>query len=172
MTLYRAAGIGILILSLSVATSGGQAIKREDMPKYISLLKAPDAKTRAMAAEKIGKRGQVSFKDVEKAVEPLKQTLQSDPDARARKAAAIALGSIHPEAEGTVPTLIAAVKMDASIDVKVAAAESLGVFGAEAKDGAPAIRDLMGKFTEKKDRMIRKTLADSLGKVTGKMKKK
>jgi len=172
MRAYHLAGLGLLLASFGIAWAGGSGIpKREEMPKYFNMLKSPNPKDRAAAAQMIGKRGQVNFKDVEQAVEPLKQVLK-DKDAGARKAAAIALGSIHPDPEGVVPMLIDTCKNDAAIDVKVAAAESLGVFGPDAKDGAPAIRELMGKFDQKKDRNIRKVLADALGKVTGKPKKK
>jgi HEAT repeat protein len=159
-------------MSVGVAWGGAGLPKREDMPKYMSLLKSPNPKDRAMAAEMLGRRGQVNFKDVENAVEPLKQTLQNDKDAGARKAAALALGNIHPEAATAVPLLIEKTKSDAVLDVRVAAAESLGVFGTEAKEGASAIRELMQKFDAKKDRNTRKVLQAALMNVTGAQKKK
>jgi HEAT repeat protein len=172
MRFHHLAGIGILLMSLGVAWGGGTVPKREEVPKYIKMLSAPNAKDRAKAAERLGARGQVNFKDVENAIDPLKQVLQKDKDAGTRKAAAVALGSIHPEPEGVVPILIKTVEKDNVTDVRVAAAEALGVFGPDAAAGAPAIRELMTKFTDKKDRNIRKSLADALGKVTGKPKKK
>lgn len=172
MRFHQLLGFGILLMSFGVAWAGAGIPKKEDVPKFMFMLKSNSGKDRANAAQMLGKRGQVAFKDVENAIDPLKTMLQKDPDANARKAAAIALGSIHPEPETTVPQLIEACKKDANVDVKVAAAESLGVFGPDAKDGAPAIRELMKSFTDKKDRNTRKILQDALGKVTGVKKKK
>ncbi len=171
MRFSQLAGGSILILSLTVALGGAGVPTREDVPKYIFMLKSANGKDRALAAQMLGKRGQVKYDDVEKALEPLRQVLQKDPDANARKAAAVALGSIHPEAKDFVPPLIDAVKKDASMEVKIAAAESLGVFGPDAKDGVPAIRELMGKLTEKKDQATRKSLQAALGNITGKKKR-
>jgi HEAT repeat protein len=172
MRFIPAAGVGILTLSVCVALGGAGAPKREDVPKYMSMLKSPSGKDRAIAAEMLGRRGQVAYKDVEKAIEPLKQTLLKDTDANARKAAATALGSIRPEAAEAVPELIQAVKKDASVDVKVAAAESLGVFKEDAKEGVPAIRELMKNFNDKAGQATRKRLQAALANITGAKKKK
>lgn len=55
----------LLLLAGSRVQAGGSGIpKREDMPKYLKMLKTSvSAKDRALAAEMLGKRGQVVAAD-------------------------------------------------------------------------------------------------------------
>ncbi len=171
MRFYHAAGLGLLFLSLGVAWGGARIPTAREMPKYLNMTKSPVAKDRAMAFEMIGRRGAVSFDEVQPAIEPLKQAVQKDPDPNARRAAALALGSIKPEPKETVPVLLEALKSDKSMDVKVASAEALGFFGPDAKEAVAPIRELMNKFDPKKDREVRKNLQAAIGNITMAKKK-
>src|SRR4051794_20148535 len=74
-------------------TARGEIRKKEDVPRYIKLLKAsPSAKVRANAADEIGHRGALRKSDVLSAVDPLIIALKKDRDAGVRKNAAEALG--------------------------------------------------------------------------------
>ena len=165
--LYNAAGV-VCLLGLSVALAGGGAPPRkEDMPKYLQMLKAgPTSKDKAVAAEMIGKRGAVNYADVEPAIEPLKKLLK-DNDAGVRKAAVTALGVIKPEGKDTVPALTDVVKNDKVFNVKLAAAHALGLYGAEAKAAVPAIRALTADV---KDKKLGKEVQGILQMITGKKK--
>src|SRR5687767_9126640 len=103
---------GTLLLSLSLVWGGGAGTpKKEDVPKYLGMLKtSTSAKDRVLAAEMLGKRGAIRASDVKEAVEPLKLALKKDPDLDVRRAAAQALGNIGPAPETTVPLLIEALK--------------------------------------------------------------
>ena len=143
---------GILFLSFGFVIAGGAALpKKEDMPKYIKTIsnQSSTAKAKVEAADMIAKRGAISAKDVEGAVEPLKLLAQKDKDAGVRKSAIHALGAIAPAPSETVPLLIDVLKNDASQDVKFASVAALGRYGPDAKSALPAIRDF-GKGLDKK----------------------
>src|SRR5271156_5414062 len=72
--------VGVSLLWLT--TVEAQVIKKEDVPKYINILKSgSSAKARADAAEKLGHRGAIRSSDVEDAEDPLINGLKSDKDA-------------------------------------------------------------------------------------------
>jgi HEAT repeat protein len=119
----------------------------------------------------LGKRGGVSIKDVEEAVEPLRGMVQKDPDAKARAAAARALGDIHTQAEQTVPVLVERLKKDESKDVKMAIVLALGQYGPDAKEAVPVLRDMLKKFDPKKSREGQ-NISNSIQLITMKTKKK
>jgi HEAT repeat protein len=166
--------IGLLILFSSVGlllAGGGLGPKKEDVPKYMKQLTAASGADRAKAAEMLGKRGGINANDVEDAVEPLKTMLQKDKDAKARAAAARALGEIHPEATTVVPTLIDALKNDKDKDVKMATVVALGQFGPDAKDALPPLRDYATKFDLKKSK-DGQTIQANIQLISGAKKKK
>src|ERR1019366_3848340 len=118
--------------------------------KYLKQLQtSKNAADRAKAAEMLGKRGGINANDVEDAVEPLKKALEKDKDADVRAKAARALGTIHADAEGTVPLLIGRLKDDSAMAVKMASVVALGQFGPDAKDALPPLREMMAKFDTK-----------------------
>lgn len=142
----------VLFLSVTILMAGGASVpKKEDMPKYISLIsnKSAPAKARAEAADMIGKRGAIHAKDVTEAIEPLKVAAQKDKDAIVRSSAVKALGSIAPDPSTTVPILIQVLKGDESQQVKFDTVTALSRFGTQAKSALPAIRDF-GKGLDKK----------------------
>jgi HEAT repeat protein len=147
--------------------------KKEDVPRYIKLLKAsPSAKIRADAAEEIGHRGALRKSDVLAAVDPLITALKGDRDATVRKNAADALGSIVPNDKVAVRPLIEALK-DSDNKVRIAAANALGMHGPEAVDAIPALREMMqsaGK--DKKNKGLRKAAGGAINAIKGKRKKK
>jgi HEAT repeat protein len=181
-----AAAIVLVGLALIVGSDAGDAKKKkkkkdatpklvaarpEEVPKLIETLKSSTAaaKDRAVAAERIGLRGMVNYMDVEPAVPPLQKAL-TDREALVRKAAATALGNIHPEAKDTVPLLTGVVKNDKAMDVKLAAVVALGQFGGEARSAVPALRELAGKFDNKKSSQFQ-TVQAAIKNITGKKKK-
>src|SRR4051812_40416744 len=140
----------MLLLSLTLALAGG-TVRSEDIPKYIKMLKTSvSSADRTKAAEMIGKRGLVNAKDVKDAVDPLKNALTNDKDAAVRRAAAQALGNIHPNAEETVPFFIDTLKAEKVMDVKLGLALALGAYGSEAKPALPTLRELAGSINNKK----------------------
>jgi HEAT repeat protein len=159
--------VGVLMtLAWSTAHAGGP--KREDMPKYINMLKTSQvAKDRALAAEQIGKRGAIQLNDVKDAVPLLQKSTAKDIDANVRRACAEALGRLATDAENSVPALTGALK-DKNLQVNLAAVSALGNFGIEARDALPALREFN---KNQKDKKINKMVAETIGKISGKKKK-
>jgi HEAT repeat protein len=160
----------VLALLGSRAEAGGTktAPKREDMPKYINMLKnAQNPKDRALAADQIGRRGAIQLNDVREAVPLLQKATTKDNDANVRRACAEALGRLATDAENSVPPLMEALK-DKNMPVSLAAVSALGNFGVEARDAVPALREFSKK---QKDKKINKMVAETIGKITGKKKK-
>src|SRR5581483_4207157 len=156
-----------MVLMASDAARGG-APRKEDMPKYLQMLKtSQNAKDRALAAQMLGKRGQINANDVADAIEPLTKSVNKDIDASVRKAAAEALGNIGAEATTVVPALRSALK-DKTVPVKMAAAVALGQFGTAAKDAVPDLRALMKELNDKKNSKI---IAGAIMNITAKKKK-
>ncbi|MFO0967149.1 MAG: HEAT repeat domain-containing protein [Gemmataceae bacterium] len=144
--------LGSLTLSVCAAAllcAGSSTPRREDVPKYMKMLTSGIGKDRAKAAEMLGRRGAISRKDVEDAIEPLKKMLQNDKDSGARSAAALALGAIAPTPDETVPLLIDALK-DKSVDVKISAISALGLYGPAAKSAVTPLREIQKDKTDKK----------------------
>lgn len=145
--------LGALLASVAAAAlvcAGGSTPRREDVPKYLNmLLKSTSAKDRAKGAEMLGKRGAISRKDVEEALEPLKKALQKDIDNSVRAAAALALGRIGAEPEETVPLLIESLKAK-SIDLKLSVIDALSLYGPAAKAAAKPLREIQKEKTDKK----------------------
>jgi HEAT repeat protein len=161
--------VGMLVtLGIGSADAGGAGTpKREDMPKYINMLKtSQNAKDRALAAEQIGKRGAIQLNDVKDAVPLLQKSTAKDVDANVRRASAEALGRLATDAENSIPALTGALK-DANLQVNLAAVTALGNFGIEARDALPALREFNKK---QKDKKINKMVADAIGKISGKKK--
>lgn len=144
--------------------------RADEVPKYLEMLKSPSPAARATAAERLGLRGTVNYLDVEPAIDPLKKLLRKDADASVRRAAATALGNIHPEAKDTVPLLVETIKTDKAMDVKLAAVVAVGQFGKDARQALPALRELAGKFENKKS-MEFQTVQAAIKNVAGGKKK-
>src|SRR5262249_42372154 len=145
--------------------------KREDVPKLISQLRASSAKDRAFAARQLGRAGQIQINWVKDAIEPLQKALQKDSDAGVRRASADALGTIHPDAESTVPLLIEGLKDD-KLEVSLAAVEALGRYGPEAKAAVPALREFLKTKVKdkKKDANVFFAVTAALKEISGKKK--
>ena len=154
----------ILMASVGLVIAGGAALPaREDIPKYVKTIasKSSSAKAKTEAVNMIAKRGQIFSRDVEDAIEPLKTLAKSDSDAGVRKSAVVALGSIAPTADDTVPLLIQILKTDKSQDVKFATVAALGKYGPKAQAALPAIRDF-GKDLDKKQKNILKSATQAI----------
>jgi HEAT repeat protein len=180
MKRFHAAAVIVIVGMGLILTADAQDKKKaktnplppraDEMPKYFKMLKSTSGADRALAAEKIGMRGQVNFMDVEDAIEPLKKCVESDKDNKVRTAAILALGNIHPEAEGTVPLLTDTLKNDKSMDIKLAAVVALGQFAGDAKEALPALRDLATKINDKKAQSFQ-TVQATIKLITGAKKK-
>jgi HEAT repeat protein len=129
--------LGVVSLVLLAAT--GRAADREaEVAKYVKDLKSTSAKTRATAAEEIGKIGQIKASYAKSALEPLIDVLK-DKDATVRQAAATALARID-EPKEAVPALETLLKDDKDQRVRAAAAAGLGLMGEASKDALPTLR--------------------------------
>jgi HEAT repeat protein len=158
----------VLLGFITLARGGGSGTpKREDVPKYLNMLKnSPSAKERALGAEMLGKRGAIKASDVADAIDPLKTALKKDKEISVRKAAAEALGSIGSDPETVVPLLIDTLK-EKNRDLKLGAISALAQYGSDAKDALPALRELAN---EKTDKMIAKAATGAVKSISGKKK--
>src|SRR5262245_10545770 len=149
MRVFSAAGILILAF-ITFAVGGGLGTpKKEDVPKYLEMLKKSDkASDRALAARMLGKRGAIRSADVKDAIEPLKLALEKDVDLKVRGAAAEALGSISADPEGTVPLLITTLK-EKDTGLKLAVIDALAKYGPDAKDALPSLREILKDKSDK-----------------------
>ena len=128
--------VGLLVAGTTVLA----ASKEEEVAKYVKDLKSGAAKTRATAAEEIGKIAQVKASYGKPALKPLLDVL-ADKDATVRRAAATALARLDDPKE-TVPALAKLLKDDKNQQVRVAAAGGLGLMGAASKDAVPTLREV------------------------------
>jgi HEAT repeat protein len=92
-------------------------------PSLLVLLKSEDPRSRALAADELGRLGESSAR----AVPALTKALQ-DGDRRVRASAALALGNIGPSSDASVPALLAALKRGPE-EVSWSAALALGRIG-------------------------------------------
>jgi HEAT repeat protein len=132
--------VGCLIFSAGLASADPP--RKEDMPKFITNLKADQAKVRIAACENIAELGEIKAAYAREAVDPLLEVVKTDEDAKVREAAALALGRIDPDPVKTVPVLMAVIKEDKERFVQAAAIGSLGPLGKEAKDALPMLKEL------------------------------
>ena len=164
----RVLGVTILILAgLPSANAQVGAPKKEDVPKYLAMLKnQSNAKDRAWAAEMLGKRGQIQVKDVKNAIDPLLSAMKNDGVADVRRAAALALGTIGTQPKTVIPALVEALK-DKAMPVNMAAVTSLGAFGPEAREAIPALREFA---KTKKDKQIMRAVNLAVKQINAKIK--
>jgi HEAT repeat protein len=167
-SLFAASVVVLIVGSLALGGASGTP-KKEDVPKYLKMLKTSTvAKDRALAAEMLGKRGAIKVSDVEDAMEPLKLALKKDTENSVKAAAATALGNIGSDPENTVPLLIDALK-EKSVDVKIAAMRALGQYAAMARDAVPALREI-AKENKEKDKKLTMEAVLALKNIAGKKK--
>jgi HEAT repeat protein len=127
------------VVTLFVLAAVAQTADREaEVAKYVKELKSVSAKTRAAAAEEIGKIGQVKASYARPAVQPLIDVL-TDKEANVRQAAATALARID-EPKEAVPALEKLLKDDKEQRVRAAAAAGLGLMGDASKEALPTLR--------------------------------
>ena len=157
----------VLFFAMTLLVEGGGGPKKEDVPKYMKMLKSNSSKDKALAAEMLGKRGAINLNDVEEAIEPLKKMLLQDRDAGVRKASAKALGDMSPEPKDTVPVLIEALKNDKVTDVKLAIVNALSQYGPDARDALPAIKEFAAKVKDKKTTQL---IREAQKRISGKRK--
>ncbi|MFH1407044.1 MAG: HEAT repeat domain-containing protein [Candidatus Omnitrophota bacterium] len=97
------------------------ASRKEDVKKYISMLKSAREEDREEAAEALAEIADPS------SVEPLMQALANDKDPYVRESAAFALGEIGDRRAAGI--LLTALKNDGDAYVRESAAYSLGIVG-------------------------------------------
>jgi HEAT repeat protein len=136
-TLFAAVG---LVGFLTTVPTAPAATKEEQVAKYVKDLKSKDPVTRRVAAEEIGKIGQVKVSAAKPAVRPLLDMLK-DKDDSVREAAATALSRLD-EPQDIVPALTKLVKEDKKMKVRVAAANGLGLMGEAARDALAVLREV------------------------------
>ena len=142
----------ILLASFGLLFAGGPAPRREDVPKYLEMLKtSTSGDERALAADMLGRRGAVNVKDVAEAVQPLRSALKSDTVTKVRLAAAKAIGMIAPEPAGETVPLLIEVLGDKDYGLRMAVVQTLAAYGPEAREALPALRSLQKETKDKKD---------------------
>jgi HEAT repeat protein len=131
----------LCVVSLIAVPASARAVDKEaEVAKYVKDLKSASAKTRATAAEEIGKIGQVRASYAKPAVQPLVDVLK-DKDASVRQAAATALARID-EPKEVVPALVTLLKDDKEQRVRAAAASGLGLMGDASREALPTLRQV------------------------------
>lgn len=154
-----------------LALTGGVAagdVKKEDVPRLLKDLKSAVAKTRAAAAEDLGHLGAIRADYAKPAVPTLLEMVRKDKDAKAREAAAKAIGRIGVEPADAVPVLIEALKEDKGMLVRIAAARSLGQFGSDAKEAVSTLRDVQEKARgDKSMQRLGQTAGEALRSIRG-----
>jgi HEAT repeat protein len=155
-----------------VAALGHAADKEAEVAKYVKELKSASAKTRAAAAEEIGKIGQVKASYAKPAVQPLIDVLK-DRDAGVRQAAATALARIDDPKEA-VPALEKLLKEDKEQRVRAAAAAGLGLMGEASKESLPTLRKVAQESRSKgKDAQpLAQACNRAIQQITGRTKQK
>jgi HEAT repeat protein len=98
---------------------------------------------------------------IKEALEALIHALEKDPVAEVRETAAMALGKIGPDAQSAIPALAAALKHN-DLAVRVAAAESLGLMGTQART---VVTDMVQAYRDNKDVKVRQALTVSFGRL-------
>jgi len=176
---FTASAVVLVCLALGSSGDAGGKKKKDttpevppradEMPRYMKMLTATNAKDRATAAHKIGLRGMVNANDVLEAIDPLKNALTKDTESAVRKEAALALGNIQPDPKETVPLLTQTVKDDKVLDVRLAATTALGQYGAEAKSALPVLRSFAGEIKDKKAPAAQ-TITAAIKMISGKKK--
>jgi HEAT repeat protein len=151
--------LGTVGLLLAASATAPAASKEEEVVRYIKDLKSKDPATRRIAAEEIGKIGQVKASAAKPAVQPLLGALK-DKDEAVREAAATALSRLDEPAE-VVPALVKLLKDDKKMKVRVAAANGLGLMGEAAREALPALREI------RKDAMAAGRAQQPLTQATG-----
>jgi HEAT repeat protein len=148
-TLLAMFTVGTSLIGLTASEL--QVIKKEDVPKYINILKSGStAKARADAAEKLGHRGAVRASDVEDAIDPLINGLKNDKEAEVRAACAKALGDIgFDPSEKSVEALTEGLK-DTATTVKMASILALGQFAGKAQSALDPLRTIAKNKDDKK----------------------
>ena len=145
--------LSILVLGAAL----GAASDPNDVPALLKELKSKNAKTRAGAAQALGRMGAVKASDTKEAVPLLIGLVKSDKDASVRRVAADALGRIDPDPKETVPVLLEALK-DKEATVRQAAAAALGQFPKDRAEIVPALREMQND----KNKMVERTAKQSL----------
>jgi HEAT repeat protein len=131
-TLFLLAGLG----------RASERYTKEDMPRFLTDLQSQDAKVRIQACQGIGDVGEIKACQARAALDPLLELLAEDDDPKVRVAAAIALGRIEANPVWTIPALIETINTDPDRSVVTAAVTSLGIYGKEAKEALPLLKEL------------------------------
>ncbi len=148
---YKSKGLKKTILDEAPA-----ADKNEEIPVLIRKLEAPDANTRARAAEVLSRIG----RDAKPAINPLLKALK-DKDENVRRNAAEALEQIGGLTQRHLSGLTEALK-DESPDVRLGVIAVLKLMGGEAESATPALTELI---KNEKDPMVRRKAAAALGAI-------
>jgi HEAT repeat protein/S1-C subfamily serine protease len=132
------------------------ADKNDEIPILVKKLEAPDALTRARAAEVLGQIGA----DAKPAINQLLKALK-DKDEEVRKHAATALEQIGGLTQRQLPAVVEVLK-DENPDVRLAAVAVIRLMGGEAESAAPKLMELI---KTEKDPFVRRRMAAALGAI-------
>ncbi len=129
-----------VVVSMLTFTLGALADTREDkVAKAIKDMQSDVPKTRANAAEEVGKIAAIKASYGKPAIEPMLKLLK-DKEEIVRAAAVEALAKVD-EPKQVVKPLIEVVKDDKAERVRIAAANGLGLMGESAREGVNVLRE-------------------------------
>jgi len=158
------------VVTLLMLTNPAFADTREEqVSRLVRDLDAKDAKTRASAAEEIGKIAAIRASYGKPAVEKMLKMLK-DKDASVRGAAAEALGKMD-EPKKVVPALLDLLKTEKSDAVKVGAVTGLGLVGESAKEAVRVIRELGQQARMDKNNRLAQACRQAVESIAGARKK-
>lgn len=152
------------IVILSTAGIALAETREEKAQRYIKQLDAKDAKSRASAAEELGRLCELKSAYGKPALKTLIK-LFDDKDTSVRAAAAGCACRIN-EPKEVVPAVIKLLKDEKEDRVKIAAVTGLAIIGEPAREALPLIRDMAQDARSKKNNRLAqacRTATESIG---------
>ena len=161
--------ICVVICMLSFSVVAFADIREDKVAKAIKDMGSDNAKTRASAAEEVGKIAVVKKSYGIPAIEPMLKLLK-DKDDNVRAAAADALAKVD-EPKQVVKPLIDLVKEDKAEKVRIAAANGLGLLGESAKEGVQVLRQTAEQARKDMKMQLAQACQRALQNINGPRKK-
>lgn len=159
----------LIILAIGIGYPVWAQSREEKVARLIKDMDSSDAKTRAVAAEEVGRIAAIRAALGKPALSPMLRLLK-DKDADVRAAAAEALGKID-EPKEVVEPLTKLVKDDPSDKVKMHAAIGLGLVGGEARSAVKTLQETARKAREDNKMQLAQSCQRAVEAINGARKK-
>ncbi len=143
--------------------------KEAQMSRFLDEAKSGKAsKDRVAAINQIGNIGSLQATLAEPAI-PVLMYLLNDKDDKVRAASAHNLAKVYPpNKQETIQKLVQLLKNDPAKNVKIASAGALAMFGTDAKEAIPVLKEIISKEDKKKAKPFKMAMQQ----ISGKKKKK